>query len=187
MRRIARVEWEERREQMFREVCHEFQRSMLAAVNDTELFMHIFERFLQSFESYNVSSRYDAGRLSAEFFRKLLTKERGDEYEVIRNVKKLIQNDLVGDLSVAGLGVLVHVTPNYLSRIFKRQTGEGCNEYIVRKRIEKAKSLLETTLMKTSEIAGMVGYHDINYFSLAFKKQTGMSPTKYREYLAKKW
>lgn len=130
--------------------------------------------------------RENACKLTAEFFRKLLTKERGDEYELIRKVKKLIQNDLAGDLSVASMADSVHVTPNYLSRIFKRQTGEGCNEYIVRKRIEKAKCLLETTSIKAGEIAGMVGYRDINYFSLAFKKQTGVSPTKYRENIIKK-
>ena len=49
------------------------------------------------------------------------------------------------------------------------------------KRIEKAKSLLETTSIKTGKIAMMVGYRDTNYFSLAFKKHTGKSPTKYRE------
>ncbi len=58
-------------------------------------------------------------------------------------------------------------------------TKEGCNEYIVRKRIEKAKSLLETTSMKTGKIAMMVGYRDTNYFSLV--QHTGKSPTEYRE------
>ena len=52
-------------------------------------------------------------------------------------------------------------------------------------RIEKAKSLLETTSLKTGKIAMMVGYRDTNYFSLAFKKHTGKSPTKYREEMQK--
>ncbi len=220
--RIARVEWEEQRDHMFRETYGEFKRALLASVKDADLFMHVFERFLQSLESYNVSSHYagrclfelasavyftyigetgdsvddrlnvflqslngmdreNSGRLATSFFQTLLTKERGDEYELIRKVKKLIQNDLSGDLSITSLGDKVYVTPNYLSRIFKRMTGEGCNEYIVKKRIEKAKFLLETTSLKAGEIAVMIGYHDINYFSLAFKKQTGVSPTRYRE------
>lgn len=220
--RIARVEWEERRDNMFREAYGEFKRVLLASVNDPERFMHVFERFLQSLESYNVSGRYagrclfelasavyftyigetgdsvddrlnvflqslngmdreNAGRLAESFFQKLLTREQGDEYELIRKVKKLIRSDLPGDLSVSSLADQVYVTPNYLSRIFKRLTGEGCNEYIVKKRIEKAKFLLETSSLKAGEIAGLIGYHDINYFSLAFKKQTGVSPTRYRE------
>ena len=51
----------------------------------------------------------------------------------------------------------------------------------MRKRIEKAKSLLDATSLKVGEIAMMVGYRDTNYFALAFKKHTGKSPTKYRE------
>lgn len=63
---------------------------------------------------------------------------------------------------------------------------EGCNEYVVKKRIEKSRYLLETTTIKAGKIAAMVGYHDTNYFSLAFKKHTGMSPTRYRESVQKK-
>ena len=88
---------------------------------------------------------------------------------------------LAEDISVSNIAANLYITPNYFSRLFKRITGEGCNEYIVRKRIEKAKSLLETTSIKTGKIAMMVGYRDTNYFSLAFKKHTGKSPTKYRE------
>ena len=91
----------------------------------------------------------------------------------------------VGSVDLLQYLSLIHISPNYFSRLFKRVTKEGCNEYIVRKRIEKAKSLLETTSLKTGKIAMMVGYRDTNYFSLAFKKHTGKSPTKYREEIQK--
>ena len=63
---------------------------------------------------------------------------------------------------------------------------EGCNEYIVRKRIEQAQLLLETTNFKSGQIASMVGYRDNNYFSLAFKKYVGVSPTQYRKDIREK-
>ena len=47
--------------------------------------------------------------------------------------------------------------------------------------MEKAQTLLESTSLKTGEIALLVGYQDKNYFSLAFKKFSGISPTAYRE------
>ena len=97
------------------------------------------------------------------------------------NARHYIDEHLAEDISVSSIAESLYITPNYFSRLFKRITGEGCNEYIVRKRIEKAKSLLETTSIKTGKIAMMVGYRDTNYFSLAFKKHTGKSPTKYRE------
>lgn len=61
------------------------------------------------------------------------------------------------------------------------ETGEGCNEYIVKKRMEQAMLLLESTALRSGEIAWKVGYKDVNYFSAAFKKKVGMSPREYRE------
>ena len=126
-----------------------------------------------------------AEEVAEMFLQKILAKEEGDEHEIIRKVKNMIHEDLSQDLTVANLAAQLYVSPNYLSRLFKQITGEGCNEYIVRKRIEKAKSLLETTSLKTGEIAMMVGYHDMNYFSLAFKKHIGKAPTKYRNIVQK--
>lgn len=101
--------------------------------------------------------------------------------EIVSKAKRFISEHLGDNLSVATLAEKFYVSPNYFSRLFKRVEGEGCNEYIVRKRIEKSKTLLETTTLKTGRIAMAVGYNDTNYFSLAFKKHTGVSPTKYRE------
>ena len=84
-------------------------------------------------------------------------------------------------MSVAGLAETLHVSPNYLSRIFRQDIGEGCNEYIVRKRMELAQSLLTKTSLRTYEIAEQVGYQDKNYFSLTFRKFSGQSPTDYRK------
>ena len=139
------------------------------------------EESLNSFSQSLVGIDKDKAKEVTEMFLwKLLAKEEGDEHEIIRKVKNRIHEDLTRELTVANLAAELYVSPNYLSRLFKKMTGEGCNEYIVRKRIEKAKSLLETTTLKTGEIALMVGYHDMNYFCLAFKKHTGYSPTKYR-------
>ena len=142
--------------------------------------------FLNSFSRSLVGIDKDkAEEVTEMFLQKILSKEEGDEHEIIRKVKNIVHEDLSQDLTVANLAAKLYVTPNYLSRLFKKITGEGCNEYIVRKRIEKAKSLLETTTLKTGEIATIVGYHDMNYFSLAFKKHTGQSPTKYRNSVQK--
>ncbi|QHQ61237.1 response regulator [Anaerocolumna sedimenticola] len=120
--------------------------------------------------------------LSRQFFIKLLAnKEDQNVHEIIDKAKHYIKENLADELSVSNIAAVLYISPNYFSRLFKKVTGEGCNEYIVRKRIEKAKLLLETTNFKASKIAMMVGYRDTNYFSLAVKKNTGMSPTKYRE------
>lgn len=154
-----------------------------ALMNETG---NVPEESLNSFTQSMVNiDRDKAKEVTEMFLQKILAKEDGDEHEIIRKVKNIIHEDLSQNLTVANLASQMYVTPNYLSRLFKKITGEGCNEYIVRKRIEKARSLLETTTMKTGEIAIMVGYHDMNYFSLAFKKHIGQSPTKYRNTVQK--
>lgn len=142
---------------------------------------NIPEESLNSFTQSLVGIDKDkAEEVTEMFLQKILAQEEGDEHEIIRKVKDIIHEDISQDLTVSKLAAKLFISPNYLSRLFKKITGEGCNEYIVRKRIEKAKSLLETTSLKTGEIAIMVGYHDMNYFSLAFKKHIGQAPTKYR-------
>lgn len=115
------------------------------------------------------------------FLENLLNVEDADAHELIVKVKRYINEHLTEDISVAGIAAYFYLSPNYFSRSFKRITNEGCNEYIVRKRIEKAEYLLTTTNMKIGKIAQEVGYRDTNYFSLAFKRHMGTSPLQYRE------
>lgn len=131
------------------------------------------------------AKKEDACELSEMFLRQMLAREEEDISQIVAKAKRYIDEKLGEELSVADIASVMYVSPNYFSRLFKRVTGEGCNEYIVRKRIEKAKSLLETTTMKTGRIAMLVGYRDTNYFSMAFKKHMGVSPTKYREEINK--
>lgn len=123
--------------------------------------------------------------MTSMFIQKLVFREGQEQHEIVTQAKRYIDEHLESELSVARLAEMFYVSANYFSRLFKKVTGEGCNEYIVKKRIEKSKILLETTTIKAGKIALMVGYNDTNYFSLAFKKHTGMSPTKYREMVQK--
>lgn len=131
------------------------------------------------------ANREEACEVTEMFLNQMLGKEEESVHEIVDKAKYYISEHLTEELTVSNIAASLYITPNYFSRLFKRVTKEGCNEYIVRKRIEKAKSLLETTSLKTGKIAMMVGYRDTNYFSLAFKKHTGKSPTKYREEMLK--
>ncbi len=76
---------------------------------------------------------------------------------------------------------VVYVTPNYLSKVFKEETGQNFIEWLNNFRIEKAKELLKDVRYKTYEIAEKVGYSDYKHFSYNFKKYTGKSPRSYRK------
>lgn len=75
----------------------------------------------------------------------------------------------------------VHINESYFSRTFKKECGNSVISYITNLRINKAKELLATSNLKTFEISEAVGIHDPAYFSVLFKKNTGMSPKAYRD------
>ena len=71
------------------------------------------------------------------------------------------------------------ISTSYFSTLFKSCTGETFIEALTKKRMEEARRLLENTSMKTYEVAREVGFSDPHYFSIAFKKATGRTPTEY--------
>ena len=71
------------------------------------------------------------------------------------------------------------MSTSYFSSVFKNYTGETFIESLTKKRMEKAKILLEQGKLKTYEIAEAVGYSDAHYFSVSFKKAVGKTPTEY--------
>lgn len=74
----------------------------------------------------------------------------------------------------------VNVSPNHLSTVFKEKNGVGFSEFVTEVRIRQAKRLLVTTELRASDIGERVGYQNMNYFSMLFKKMTGTSPSQYR-------
>lgn len=85
------------------------------------------------------------------------------------------------DLSLGKVAGAIHISPNYLSTLFKEKIGQNFSEYLADVRIRQAEKLLVTTDLSVTEIASRVGYQNINYFSMIFKKITNMSPSKYQD------
>ena len=88
------------------------------------------------------------------------------------------------DLSAETLCHQLNVSAAYFSTIFKKEVGLSFVAYLTKIRLEHAVELLRTTEDKTYVIAEAVGYTEPNYFSYVFKKQYGISPSKYRENMA---
>ena len=103
---------------------------------------------------------------------------------VIEEIREMIEKDYMKNLSVCEIAQRVFLSPNYISQIFKKETGETITDCITRNKINAAKELLRETDLKIQQISEMVGYEDSSYFSKVFKKQTGIYPQKYRTFLA---
>ncbi|MEK5024806.1 response regulator [Paenibacillus sp. FSL M7-1046] len=98
----------------------------------------------------------------------------------INKIRSIVQEGYAQELSISRIAEEVFLTPNYISLIFKKETGETITDYITKIRMGKAKELLQTTDLKVMEISERVGYENPHYFSTVFKKTVGVHPLKYR-------
>jgi len=87
------------------------------------------------------------------------------------------------DISLHTVAREVGFSPSHFSAIFSQETGETFIEYLTKRRVEAAKTMLKDKKNKLHEIAPAIGYNDPHYFSYVFKKNTGMSPKEYRNSL----
>lgn len=101
--------------------------------------------------------------------------------KMVRRVMIQVDTDLSSDLSLSAQARLLDVNPNYLSTVFKKETGRTLTEYVTGKRIEHAVFLLNSTNMQIQTIAQYCGIPDICYFTKTFKKIVGKTPTEYRK------
>lgn len=98
--------------------------------------------------------------------------ERPEIYRVKTYVEQHIQEDITLDQVARYCGM----SRSYFSSLFKRETGEGLNDYINRRKMERAKELMLHRRLKAYEAAYAVGLSDESYFSKLFKKHIGISP-----------
>ena len=99
--------------------------------------------------------------------------------QIIRQVMEAIDSN-VAHASLQYLADLVQINPVYLSRLFKEKTGMNFSDYILKKKMEMAATLLKSTNSTIYEISEMTGYSNDKNFSRAFKKYYGVSPTIYK-------
>lgn len=99
----------------------------------------------------------------------------------IQYLRIYIKEHMEEELSLVYLAEKIHLNASYLSRLFKKETGEKLYDYILRVRMEKATELVRKGNMKIQDIAQAVGYESVQSFNRAFKKYTGDAPVNYRK------
>jgi two-component system response regulator YesN len=104
------------------------------------------------------------------------------ESRVIETVKQFIYQHYTEELELNRLAEEVFLTPSYLSKLFKTETGETITDFLISVRIDRAKELLrEEFALKTYEVGERVGYADPAYFNKVFKKLVGSTPKEFRD------
>jgi len=92
-----------------------------------------------------------------------------------------IQNEFHRDLHLEEQAHLVNLSPSRLQHLFKNQTGQTLAQYVLGRRLQQARVLLETTELRVKEVMNKVGISDDSHFTRDFKKRFGLSPTGYRQ------
>lgn len=111
----------------------------------------------------------------------IYSKSRNGEYnDLTIAAMEIMQQDYHSEITLEGLAQQINVTPQYLSKIFKDDTGSTFKEYLNELRIEEAKKMLKEGKKSIKEIGFYIGYNDTSYFIRTFKKYEGITPKDYQ-------
>jgi len=179
----------QREETPFRSVLEQLDRILYLARREIREFPELadaefgsgrrWRSTLASFYKFEPMSRWYAER-----FLKVLRQVRqgrSGSVRAVEEVKSWLAKSYKEELDLGKLAEQVFLTPSYLSKLFKQETGMTITDYAIRVRIEEAKQLLRSRHdLKTYEVGERVGYPDSAYFAKIFKKTVGLTPNEYR-------
>jgi len=110
----------------------------------------------------------------------VLRRVPGDVHPLVRRAALLIEQGYHGPIGLSSVARRLNVSPNYLSRLFRRDVGATMTAYIQRLRLEHARLLLADPGRSIAEIAFQVGYRNYRDFYRNFVKQEKLSPSEAR-------
>lgn len=99
----------------------------------------------------------------------------------MKSVVDYIERNLKRGISLEDVANHVNISTHYLSKIFKKEMGVNFITYVTDRKMDLAKEMLVNTDIPVLNIALDLAYNEANYFSKAFKKKTGLTPSEYRE------
>jgi AraC-like DNA-binding protein len=101
---------------------------------------------------------------------------------MIRNALAWIDRNLGDPLSIPDLAAASGLSQSHFRQCFHKETGFTPSDYLARRRVMRAKPLLQAGRLGITEIAFRLGFQSSPYFAAVFKKVTGMTPSEYREH-----
>jgi two-component system response regulator YesN len=171
------------------EIFYSVATMFISYLNRWNLMQHFSEMFSinQLISIHEHASWEDA----VSFFRDLAGKlhERSNieneqvTNELVRQIHEYVEQHLADEVSLSRLANVVYLTPSYLSRLYKQETGSNLIEYISDVKLRRAKDLLGNMSLKIQEVGVNIGFESASYFNRFFKKYTSITPQEYRDTL----
>lgn len=101
-------------------------------------------------------------------------------------IKNYLDANYAENITLDTLASLTHMNKYYMAHAFTKYTGLSPINYLLQKRIQEGKSLLESTTCSIAQISTMLGFSSQSYFSQVFKKSTGKTPIQHRNEFRKR-
>lgn len=122
-----------------------------------------------------------AGQSGTDSLENALTLQNGDKSKYLSDAIAFIDENFSNpEISVDMVAEHVGISSGHLSRLFRKETEYTMMTYLIDRRMRKAKELLKDYSHKIYEVAELVGYRDITFFSATFKKYVGVTPSDYQ-------
>ena len=99
---------------------------------------------------------------------------------LIRNVIEYVEQNISNRIMLKDLAAVAGMSPNYFHRVFTRAMGMTPNEFVISKKMNRARELLATTSKSIADISLECGFDNIAYFSYVFKRYSGITPSYFR-------
>ena len=143
----------------------------------------VADSFIQTLESMQDVRALEAleETMVIRFCEQVETQGGNEASAIVKAAMREADEHLDEKLRVQGIARKIYVHPDYLSKLFRKETGETLSHYIQRRRVQEAGHLLRYSTYAISEIATAFQFSSQSNFSQVFKKHTGLSPARYRE------
>lgn len=176
----------------FRDIDYPETVYMRRVDKDSEIkkyFEDIFSEYSSALPGFDMAIKGKVYNLMAYLFRNYQSTEKTESENIDRQSGRRRINDILQyaeyhydeKLTASVLAKRYFLSEYYFCHLFKSETGMSFTEYLNRLRVQKARVLIENSPESITEISGMVGIEDVNYFCRIFKKYSGVTPTELRK------
>lgn len=163
--------------------CKLFNRSYVHLQNAGERLRNQFSDMAYYWEGknslYHIQCKNLTGDILYHVISSFLPHQQRPHYKKLEDARTYIQANFRGDIHVETLAERMGFSSSYFRKLFKEAYGMAPMQYIISLRIHTAQDLLLSGEVNITEAASLAGFDDIYYFSTLFKKQTGLSPSRY--------
>jgi YesN/AraC family two-component response regulator len=166
--------------------CVLFSRAAIEMNVDPESAFSLSDIFILKIESFrNIDHLHEFEYHMMHEFIRLIRTARTARYSLpVTQIIQYIHSHITESISLQNLSNYTQKTKEYLSTIFKEEVGLGIVDFIQKERISEAKNYLEFTDLTISEIAILMNFSSLSYFTKIFKKHESCTPSQYRHDLS---